>query len=373
MYPAHSARWRWHVKAALASTISRAHDYGFAAALARGRKRPLVLGYHRVVDDFAAVARTEMPSMLTSTRMFERHLDCIGRHFRFVSLDEIGEHLPSGEPFDEPVAAITFDDGYRDNYEHAFPILKRKGIPAAVFVVTDLVGRPFWQMHDKLYHLVAKAFATWDDPRRELSGLLRALGLPTAPITREATRHAAADGLGPAAGPADDVGAQRDGRPRSERRQRVLQHSADARLARAPRDAPRRHHDRLAHEEATCRCRRNRADVVADELAGIAAGARSAARRADRALRVSRRAVQHRRSSRRSRAPATGSPTPPARTAIRSHRALTIERLLLWEGSSVDGDGEFSPAILHCQAHDLWPPARKCDRIHVPDGAAAHG
>ena len=42
----------------------------------------------------------------------------------------------------------------------------------------------------------------------------------------------------------------------------------------------------------------------------------------------------------------------------------TIERLLLWEGSSVDGDGRFSPAILHCQVHDLWPPARTCGRVH---------
>ena len=64
---------------------------------------------------------------------------------------------------------MTFDDGYRDVYEQAFPVLRRKGIPAAVFVVTDLVGRPFWQVHDRLYHLVAKAFATWDDPRREFS------------------------------------------------------------------------------------------------------------------------------------------------------------------------------------------------------------
>jgi peptidoglycan/xylan/chitin deacetylase (PgdA/CDA1 family) len=47
-----------------------------------------------------------------------------------------------------------------------------------------------------------------------------------------------------------------------------------------------------------------------------------------------------------------------------SHPTLTIERLLLWEGSSVDGDGEFSPAILRCQVHDLWPPARTCDRVH---------
>jgi peptidoglycan/xylan/chitin deacetylase (PgdA/CDA1 family) len=43
---------------------------------------------------------------------------------------------------------------------------------------------------------------------------------------------------------------------------------------------------------------------------------------------------------------------------------LTIQRLLLWEGSSVNGDGEFTPQILSCQAHDLWPPARKCERTH---------
>ncbi|HEY6360389.1 MAG TPA: polysaccharide deacetylase family protein, partial [Vicinamibacterales bacterium] len=47
------------------------------------------------------------------------------------------------------------------------------------------------------------------------------------------------------------------------------------------------------------------------------------------------------------------------------HPALTIERLLLWEGSSADANGRFSPAILNCQAHDLWPPARRCERSHT--------
>lgn len=46
------------------------------------------------------------------------------------------------------------------------------------------------------------------------------------------------------------------------------------------------------------------------------------------------------------------------------HPALTLERLLLWEGSSVDGDGDFSSAILDCQVHDLWPPAWRCERAH---------
>jgi peptidoglycan/xylan/chitin deacetylase (PgdA/CDA1 family) len=42
--------------------------------------------------------------------------------------------------------------------------------------------------------------------------------------------------------------------------------------------------------------------------------------------------------------------------------ALTIERLILWEGSSTDARGRFSPAILNCQAHGLWP--RRCEREH---------
>src|SRR5690606_31032371 len=101
-------------------TISRAHDRGLAARLGRGGDRPLVVGYHRVVDDFAGEAQLGMPSMLTSARMFERHLDCLGRDFQFVSLDEIGEHRAAGRPFTHPVCAITFDDGYEDNYEVAF-------------------------------------------------------------------------------------------------------------------------------------------------------------------------------------------------------------------------------------------------------------
>ena len=49
---------------------------------------------------------------------------------------------------------------------------------------------------------------------------------------------------------------------------------------------------------------------------------------------------------------------------VACHPTLTIERLLLWEGSSVTADGDFTPDILSCLAHDLWPPARRCERVH---------
>ena len=114
---------------------------------------PFIVCYHRVVDNFERSAAETIPAMLISTRMLERQLDWLAKRFALLSLDELGDHLESGRSFKRPVAAITFDDGYSDDYQHAYPLLKRKGIPGAFFVVTGLVnsGRP--QIFDRLYLL----------------------------------------------------------------------------------------------------------------------------------------------------------------------------------------------------------------------------
>jgi peptidoglycan/xylan/chitin deacetylase (PgdA/CDA1 family) len=120
-----------------------------------GRHRsPFVVGYHRTVDELPADPKAGIPSLCVSVKMLERQLDWIGRRFRFVSLDELS--VASSDP----IAAVTFDDGYRDFYRHAFPLLKRKGIPATVFVVTDLVGTSELQIHDRLYLLLARSMSS---------------------------------------------------------------------------------------------------------------------------------------------------------------------------------------------------------------------
>lgn len=146
-------------------------------AMNGSRREPLVLGYHGVVEDFRAHLETAIPAILTSRPTLERQLDWIGRRRRFVSLDELGRGLESGRGFDDPVAAITFDDGYANVYEHAFPVLKRKGIPAGVFVVTDLVGTSRPNLHDHLYLLLARAFKVRRWTPRDLGRLLAELGL----------------------------------------------------------------------------------------------------------------------------------------------------------------------------------------------------
>jgi peptidoglycan/xylan/chitin deacetylase (PgdA/CDA1 family) len=120
------------------------------------RQSPFVVGYHRTVRELPSDPKAGIPSLCVSVKMLERQLDWIGRRFRFVSLDELSTATS------EPVAAVTFDDGYRDFYQYAFPLLKRKGIPAAVFVVTDLVGTSELQIHDRLYLLLARSMPSRD-------------------------------------------------------------------------------------------------------------------------------------------------------------------------------------------------------------------
>ncbi|HEY1373671.1 MAG TPA: polysaccharide deacetylase family protein [Candidatus Binatia bacterium] len=135
-----------------------------------GNDAPLILSYHRVVEDFSQHVHDSIPPMLITTQMLERQLDWVGGRYTFVSLDELAAAMENGRKPTRRVAAVTFDDGYADVYHHALPLLKRKGIPAAVFVVSDLIGTRTLQYHDQLYLLLLRAFAS-KSPRDVISHL----------------------------------------------------------------------------------------------------------------------------------------------------------------------------------------------------------
>ena len=359
-----ASRWRWHLKARLATVINAIGRHGTPLRI-NGGYRPLVLGYHRVVTDYESAKRNDMPSMLISTAMFERHLDFLGRHFEFVSVDAVGEAARTGTPFSRPVAAVTFDDGYEDVYENAIPILKRKGIPAAAFVVTDLVGRSAWQIHDKLFHLVEKGFSVWTDPRRELHGVLKGLDLPAEDILRESsatrTPHRTVLALLPSL-PQHDV----------KRLMATLEYCVGNGFVNIPRSMSWDMLKQMLKDGFT---------VGSHTRTHVTLPIESPAT-TDEQLRGSKRLLEERLEQRIDHfAYPDGQFTPAVVDALANcgyryaytacphndprHPELTIERLLLWEGSSIDGDGQFSEAILECQARELWPPARVCHRAHV--------
>ena len=213
----------------------------------------------------------------------------------------------------------------------------------------------------------------WGDPRRELCGLMTTLGLPTEPMmrTRDATRTPllAVSAILPAL-PIADVRRVMDG----------LETQVGNDLCDIPRtlnweELEAMHRGGItigSHTKSHVSLPTESAEDVAEELEG------------------SRQALESRLGE-----PIThfaypgGQFTAPvvdavARAGYRfaytacqhteaQHPALTIERLLLWEGSSVDADYRFSPAILNCQTQDLWPPSRTCDRTHSGGIGVAHG
>lgn len=173
-------------KSVLASSAYLTGADRWLASRTGADKLPLILGYHRVVPDLRSSIRYTMAPMLTSTETFEQHLDWLARRYKLVSLDEIEKWAYGERHFEHPVAAITFDDGYVDFYQYAYPILRRKGIPGAVFIVSDLVGSSNLLIHDELFLLLAYGFEHWRHPHEQLSQLLLDMELPI-PFVRYVT------------------------------------------------------------------------------------------------------------------------------------------------------------------------------------------
>jgi peptidoglycan/xylan/chitin deacetylase (PgdA/CDA1 family) len=115
----------------------------------RTRRAPklLVLMYHRVLPSEHPDRRTEQPGMYVSPQTLAMHLAVLNRSgFAVVRLDEWLDKARDSQPLPRLACALTFDDGWRDNYEHAFPVLKAAQAHATIYLVSDLVGSrySFW-------------------------------------------------------------------------------------------------------------------------------------------------------------------------------------------------------------------------------------
>lgn len=101
--------------------------------------------FHRVGD---ANNGSYDPNVFScSAKDLQAHLHFIKSNFEIINQDYFIEIIASGQLIDKRLAYITFDDGYLDNYEVAFPILSAMKVPATFFVATGLIESkviPWW-------------------------------------------------------------------------------------------------------------------------------------------------------------------------------------------------------------------------------------
>jgi len=127
--------------------------YRGGSAHGRLSSRFQVLVYHKVSPDRHPFYEPVDPDS------FDAQMRFLSRCYNVMDLSELVERSETGAVPPKAVA-ITFDDGYRDNYDYAFPILKKYGLTATVFVATGVTGSANLLWHDRVFD--AFRFATVD-------------------------------------------------------------------------------------------------------------------------------------------------------------------------------------------------------------------
>lgn len=109
------------------------------------RNKVRVLFYHRVNDYSGKFAIT--------AQVFERQIQYLKKEYNIISLNEYINMLENNQAARNALL-ITFDDGYRDNYTNAYPILKRYSIPATIFLATGFIDNKIWIWHDIYRYII---------------------------------------------------------------------------------------------------------------------------------------------------------------------------------------------------------------------------
>jgi len=139
------------MKAAVRSTIAEAVTAGALGRwLRRKQGRALtILCYHRVLPEDRRRAYF-CPDLVVNPEVFAAHVAFFSQQFDCMPLADAMAALQGGAHPNRPVLSITFDDGYRDNFEFARPILEKHGVRSTFFVIASLVGSANAPWFDRL-------------------------------------------------------------------------------------------------------------------------------------------------------------------------------------------------------------------------------
>ncbi|MBL7069004.1 MAG: polysaccharide deacetylase family protein [Candidatus Omnitrophica bacterium] len=123
----------------------------------------IILRYHRVLNN----EKKDAINISVHMRSLEKQLLYMKRFFNIMSIPRIVEGLSRNHIFSKPTVGITFDDGYKDNYICAFPLLKKYNAPATIFLTVGHIDNniPFpWDAPETANSDAEDiAILSWDD------------------------------------------------------------------------------------------------------------------------------------------------------------------------------------------------------------------
>jgi len=104
----------------------------------RGKYVVPILMYHSVNPDATAKNRLALTPVA-----FQRQMRFLKEHkYNVLPLEAAANLIKDKKKIPAKTVVITFDDGYKDNYTYAFPVLKKYNLPATIFIIINEVGRP---------------------------------------------------------------------------------------------------------------------------------------------------------------------------------------------------------------------------------------
>ncbi len=109
----------------------------FSLARRLHKNQALILTYHGVLSK---ASDNYVNRNCVSAEMFDRQVRWLKNHYSVISLSELVDAIRGEKPLPPYAAAITFDDGFLNNYSVALPILMKHNVPATMFLTTGYIG-----------------------------------------------------------------------------------------------------------------------------------------------------------------------------------------------------------------------------------------